>query len=139
MRLSREQMVDVAEDLRCIIEAGLLSQFSMERLRRVRETATWALNAPWQTQVEADHLAGIASKCIGGSARQWHEAALAALGCRHREEVGIELLREMADRVREEQCSPSSRRSESVAEQSRERDCPIRSTLGNRNRKRGGR
>ena len=131
MRLSRQEMVDAAEDLRCIIEAGLLPVFTAERLRRLREMPTWALPFPWQAHVEADYLAGIASKCIGGSGRQWKDAALAALGCRDREEVCIELLREMAERVRDER--------EEQVEQPRDRGCSIRSTLGNRNRKRGTR
>ncbi len=131
MRLSREEMVEAAEDLRTVIEAGLLSVFTAERIRRLRELPTWALSFPWQVQVEADYLAGIASKCLGGSGRQWKHAALAALGCRDREEVCIELLREMAERVRDER--------EEQAEQPRDRDCSIRSSLGNRNRKRGSR
>lgn len=145
VRLTQEEMVDAAEDLATIIEANLLPVFSAERVRRLRESPTLGLPAPWRTQVEADYIAGIASKCLGGSARQWREAALAALGCRDSGQVSIEVLRELAERARDEQeereerCSPATRRSREPADEPPETDRPIRSTIGSRHRKRGTR
>jgi hypothetical protein len=151
MRLTKQEMVEAAEDLRTIIEAGLVTLLSAERLRRLRENPPGSRSAPWQVQVEADNIARLASATIGGNPRQWNDAALAAIGYRDREDVCIEVVREMAERVRqgqsseqpddsqEDRCEPASRRRRASAEPSSKKDCPIRSTLGNRNRKRGSR
>lgn len=141
MSLSRHEMVEAAEDLLTIIEADMVPVFSAQRVERLRTTPHGQRSAPWEVQSMADHVARLASKTIGGSAGQWRVAALAALGFRDREDVCVEVLRELAERVRgeQEQCEPASRRRKGAAEPSSKRDCPIRSTLGNRNRKRGGR
>ena len=149
MSLSRQEMVDAAEDLRSIIEAGLLPVFEAQRLQRLRENPNAPRWAPPEVRVEADRLARLASKCIGGSPRQWEDAALAALGCRGSEEVSVDLLRELAERAldereerdeRESRPEQSSRRRREPADPaSKKDDCSIRSSLGNRNRKKGSR
>lgn len=149
MRLSRQEMVEAAEDLRTIIEARMLSVFEARRMQRLRENPDASRWAPPEVRVEADYLARLASKCIGGSPRQWQDAALAALGCRGNEEVSIEVLRDLAERARDEREGPDERRQQPEKSSPRKRgaadpaskkdDCSIRSSLGNRNRKRGSR
>jgi len=146
MSLSRQEMIEAAEDLRTIIEAGMLSVFEAQRLQRLRENPNASRWAPPEVMVEADYLARLASKCIGGNSRQWQDAALAALGCRGSEDVCLDVLRDIAERARDErerreqQPEQSSRRKREPADPSSKRnDCSIRSSLGNRNRKRGSR
>lgn len=149
MSLSRQEMVEAAEDLRSIIEAGLLPVFEAQRLQRLRENPNAPRWAPPEVRVEADRLARLASKCIGGSPRQWEDAALAALGCRGSEEVSIDVLRDLAERARDEREEreeqerrpeqSSRRRREPAAPASKKGNCSIRSTIVTRNRKRGSR
>ena len=149
MTLSRQEMVEAAEDLRTIIEAGMLSVFEARRMQRLRENPDALRRAPPEVRVEADYLARLASKCIGGSQRQWEDAALAALGCRGSEDICLDVLRDLAERARDEregrdergqQPDKSSQRKRGPADPaSKKDDCSIRSTLGTRNRKRGSR
>ena len=149
MSLSRQEMIEAAEDLRTIIEAGMLSVFEAQRLQRLRENPNASRWAPPEVMVEADYLARLASKCIGGNSRQWQDAALAALGCRGSEDVCLDVLRDLAERARDEREErdgrerrpeqSSRRRREPADPASKKDDCSIRSTLGTRNRKRGSR
>ncbi len=121
LRLSREQQRALCEDLLAIERAGRLSDVWAVRRQMLREHCT---PSPWEW-LDADLIAGEASRLIGGSPGYWQEAAVAALGMPSRVDLCIEAVCQVADDVRRE--PPPAPRG------------PVRHRMTFGNRKRGGR
>jgi hypothetical protein len=104
VRLSREQLRAVCEDLLTIERAGRLSEVWAVRRQMLRE---YRPASPWE-QVAADRLAREALEICGGNLAHWREAAQAALGFPPRAAVGIEAVCRVAQDVeRQEVAEPS--------------------------------
>lgn len=141
MRLSRQEMVDAALDFLSLIEAGKVDEYAWLRVKRLREGGLGLRSAHLDVQLMADEISRLASQTIGGERAEWRDAAAAALGCRDNTDAAIEVLREVAERARQELEPPQPAVSDAElrAHAEPKKSMPIRSTLGNRNRKRGSR
>lgn len=101
--LSDDEAVAVCADLLCIMQADRLDELARRRLAMLREAGgTFKAASPWVT-VYADRIAKTASKLVGGEPEWWLDCALAALGRPSPLDVSISAIREVAERVRDEQ------------------------------------
>jgi hypothetical protein len=143
MNFTRHEMVEIAEDLRTVIQAGRLSTLWHRLNPLLQELRQGIRPAPWECEVAADELARQLSMMTGTKPFQWRASALEALGFPDRASIAVEAIREMADEVHDEHAARERRHDVTIrrpAEPAPARPsgpAPIHVTVGQR--KRGGR
>lgn len=143
MNFTLRERVEIVADLLIIIDAHRLDELWKRLHQWFREHHHGLRRGGPYGDLDSEGIAGHLSKLTGSKHGPWKDAALEWLGFPDRESVAVELIREMADAIRDEQSEWERRNGVTIPRPTEPAPprpngpAPIHVTVGQR--KRGGR